>query len=177
ALMEIQASRNAARVGPRGEPILLMDQDRSRWDPLLIRRGLDALARAEALGAPLGPYALQAAIAACHARARKPDETDWTRIVALYDALAQTAPSPIVTLNRAVAVSRAYGADAGLAIVETLKDDPRLAHYHLLPSVRADLLETLGRKQEARDEYLRAAALTGNERERTLLLARAARCE
>src|SRR5581483_1196520 len=123
ALMEIQASRNAARVGPRGEPILLMDQDRSRWDPLLIRRGLDALARAEALRAPLGPYALQAAIAACHAQARKPDETDWTRIVALYDALAAIAPSPIVTLNRAVAVSRAYGADAGLAIVDMLKDD------------------------------------------------------
>jgi RNA polymerase sigma factor (sigma-70 family) len=177
ALMEIQASRNAARVGPGGEPILLMDQDRSRWDQLLISRGLTALARAEALATPLGPYALQAAIAACHARAKQPADTDWARIVALYDALAALAPSPIVALNRAVAVSRAYGPDAGLAIVDTLKDDKRLTQYHLLPSVRADLLEKLGRLQEAHAEFMRAAALARNERERTLLLARAAGCE
>jgi RNA polymerase sigma-70 factor, ECF subfamily len=177
ALMEIQASRNAARVGPGGEPILLMDQDRSRWDQLLISRGLTALARVEALATPLGPYALQAAIAACHARAKQPDDTDWARIVALYDALAALAPSPIVALNRAVAVSRAYGPDAGLAIVETLKDDKRLTQYHLLPSVRADLLEKLGRLQEAHAEFMRAAALARNARERTLLLARAAGCE
>jgi RNA polymerase sigma-70 factor (ECF subfamily) len=177
ALMEIQASRNAARVGPGGEPILLMDQDRSRWDQLLISRGLTALARAEALATPLGTYALQAAIAACHARAKQPADTDWARIVALYDALAALAPSPIVALNRAVAVSRAYGPDAGLAIVDTLKDDKRLTQYHLLPSVRADLLEKLGRLQEAHAEFMRAAALARNERERTLLLARAAGCE
>ena len=177
ALMEIQASRNAARVGPRGEPILLMDQDRSRWDRLLIHRGLTALAHAEALTTPLGPYALQAAIAACHARALRAEETDWTKIVALYDALAALAPSPIVALNRAVAVSRAYGPDAGLAIVDTLKEDRRLMQYHLLPSVRADLLEKLGRLHEAREEFLRAAELTSNERERTLLLARAASCD
>ncbi len=177
ALMEIQASRNAARVGPRGEPILLMDQDRSRWDRLLIHRGLRALAHAEALATPLGPYALQAAIAACHARALRAEETDWTKIVALYDALAALAPSPIVALNRAVAVSRAYGPDAGLAIVDTLKEDRRLMQYHLLPSVRADLLEKLGRLHEAREEFLRAAELTSNERERTLLLARAASCD
>ena len=179
ALMEIQASRIRARVGPRGEPVLLLDQDRSRWDRLLIGRGLAALARAEATGAPaggLGPYAVQAAIAACHARAATADATDWPRIAALYDGLAELAPSPVVELNRAVAVAMAFGPAAGLEIVDALADDPRLADYHLLPSVRGDLLAKLGRRDEARREFERAAALTRNERERELMLARAAAC-
>jgi RNA polymerase sigma-70 factor, ECF subfamily len=177
ALLEIQASRAAARVGASGQPILLLEQDRARWDQLLIRRGLAALERAEALGGVSGPYALQAAVAACHARARSAGETDWERIVALYDALAQLAPSPVVDLNRAVAVSMAFGPDAGLEIVDELKSDPRLSSYHLLPSVRGDLLEKLGRFEEARTEFTRAAALAQNARERTLLLGRAAACE
>jgi RNA polymerase sigma factor (sigma-70 family) len=177
ALMELQSSRNRARVGPDGEPVLLMEQNRALWDPLLIARGLAALARAQALADSLGPYALQASIAACHAQAPTADATDWARIVALYDALSQIAPSPVVTLNRAVAVSRAYGAEAGLAIVDELRADERLAHYHLLPSVRGDLLERLGRLDEARLEYSRAATLTQNQRERTLLLRRAAGCD
>ena len=174
ALMEIQASRLRARVGPSGEPILLLDQDRGRWDQLLIRRGLAALERAEALGAALGPYALQAAIAACHARARTGAETDWERIVALYDGLAEVAPSPVVELNRAVAVSMAFGPQAGLDLVDELADEPALRSYHLLPSVRGDLLARLGRTAEARAELERAAAMTRNSRERDLLLARAA---
>src|SRR6202451_1848431 len=176
ALMEIQASRMAARVGPAGQPVLLLEQDRGRWDQLLIRRGLAALTRAEGLGGALGPYALQAAVAACHARARSAGETDWVRIVALYDALAQLAPSPIVDLNRAVAVSMAFGPGAGLEIVDDLYSDSRLSAYHLLPSVRGDLLQKLGRFDEARTEFARAAALTQNERERALLLGRAASC-
>jgi RNA polymerase sigma-70 factor (ECF subfamily) len=176
ALMEIQASRAGARVGPAGQPILLLEQDRARWDQLLIRRGLAALVRAEALGGALGPYALQAAVAACHARARSAGETDWVRIVALYDALAQLAPSPVVELNRAVAVSMAFGPVAGLEIVDELTADSRLSTYHLLPSVRGDLLEKLGRLDEARTEFARAAALARNARERTLLLGRAASC-
>jgi len=174
ALMEIQASRAGARVGPLGQPVLLFDQDRARWDQLLIRRGLAALARAEALGGALGPYALQAAIAACHARARTPAETDWTRIVALYDALAQLAPSPIVELNRAVAVAMAFGPAAGLVLVDALTSEPSLRAYHLLPGVRGDLLAKLGRLDEARTEFERAASLTRNARERQLLLDRAA---
>jgi RNA polymerase sigma-70 factor (ECF subfamily) len=174
ALMEIQASRAGARVGPSGEPVLLLDQDRSRWDQLLIRRGLAALERAEALGGAGGPYALQAAIAACHARARTAAETDWARIAALYDALAQRTPSPVVELNRAVAISMAFGPAAGLEIVETLTTEPSLAGYHLLPAVRADLLAKLSRFDEARADFERAAGLTTNARERTLLLARAA---
>jgi RNA polymerase sigma-70 factor (ECF subfamily) len=170
ALMEIQASRIRARVGPGGEPILLLDQDRGRWDHLLIGRGLAALARAEALGGAYGPYTLQAAIAACHARARAADETDWTRIVALYDALAQLTPSPVVELNRAVALGMAFGPAAGLEVVDSLTADPALAGYHLLPSVRGDLLAKLGRFDEARAELARAAALTQNVRERELLL-------
>src|ERR1700691_1846054 len=177
ALMEIQASRMAARIGPSGQPILLLEQDRGRWDQLLIRRGLAALERAEALGGALGPYALQAAVAACHARARSAGETDWVRIVALYDALAQLAQSPVVELNRAVAVAMAFGPDAGLEIVDQLKLDSRLSTYHLLPSVRGDLLEKLGRFEEARSEFTRAAALAQNARERTLLLGRAASCD
>ena len=177
ALMEIQASRSRARVGPSGEPILLLDQDRGRWDQVLIRRGLAALARAEALGEALGPYALQAAIAACHARARTPEETDWVRIAALYDALAQVAPSPVVDLNRAVAVSMAFGPAAGLELVDGLTSEPSLRGYHLLPSVRGDLLVKLGRLREARAEFQRAAELTRNERERRLLLGRAEACE
>ena len=173
ALMEIQASRLRARVGPRGEPILLLDQNRARWDQLLIRRGLAALERAERLGAALGPYGLQAAIAACHARARTAEETDWVRIAALYDALAQLTPSPIVELNRAVAVAMAYGPAAGLEIVEALIEEPSLWHYHLLPSVRGDLLAKLGRHEEARIEFERAASLARNTRERELLLERA----
>ncbi len=176
ALMEIQASRAAARVGPAGEPILLLDQDRARWDHLLIRRGLAALARAEALGGALGPYALQAAIAACHARARTPAETDWARIAALYEALAGLAPSPVVELNRAVALAMAFGPAAGLELVDALTSEPSLRAYHLLPSVRGDLLVKLGRVDEARAEFERAAALTRNARERALLLARAAAC-
>jgi RNA polymerase sigma factor (sigma-70 family) len=173
ALMEIQASRLRARHGPGGEPVLLLDQDRSRWDRLLIRRGLAALERAEAIGTGLGPYGLQAAIAACHARARTPEETDWPRIVALYDALATLQPSPIVELNRAVAVSMAFGADAALPLVDALKDEPALASYHLLPGVRGDLLAKLGRHAEARAAFEHAAALARNARERDLMLARA----
>jgi RNA polymerase sigma factor (sigma-70 family) len=173
ALMEIQASRLRARVGPSGEPILLLDQNRARWDQLLIHRGLAALERAEKLGGALGPYALQAAIAACHVRERTPEETDWARIAALYDALAQLAPSPVVELNRAVAVSMVYGPAAGLEIVDALTSEPSLKNYHLLPSVRGDLLTKLGRFDEARAEFKRAAALTRNVRERELLLERA----
>jgi predicted RNA polymerase sigma factor len=176
ALMEIQASRAGARVGPGGEPIRLLEQDRARWDQLLIRRGLAALQHALNLRGGLGPYALQAAIAACHARARAAGDTDWARIVALYDALAQLAPSPIVDLNRAVAVSMAFGPDAGLEIVDKLNSDSRLSSYHLLPSVRGDLLEKLGRFAEARTEFARAAALAQNARERALLLGRASAC-
>jgi len=174
ALMEIQASRLRARVGPEGEPVLLLDQNRARWDQLLIRRGIAALERAEALGGALGPYALQAGIAACHARAHTAAETAWPRIVALYDALAQLAPSPVVELNRAVAVAMAFGPAAGLEIVETLASEPTLRNYHLLPSVRGDLLRKLGRLDEARVEFERAAALTRNAPERKLLLERAA---
>ncbi len=170
ALMEIQASRSRARVGPSGEMVLLLDQDRGRWDQLLIRRGLAALERAEKIGGALGPYALQAAIAACHARARTAAETDWARIVALYDALAELTPSPVVELNRAVAVAMAFGPAAGLALVEALTSEPSLRTYHFLPSVRGDLLVKLGRSDEARAEFERAAALTQNARERELLL-------
>lgn len=177
ALMEIQASRLPARTGRDGEPVLLLEQDRSRWDPLLVHRGLDALARAERLGGAFGPYALQAAIAACHARAPTADDTDWTRIATLYAALAQVAPSPVVELNRAVAVSMASGPAAALPLVDRLRDDPVLAHYHLLPSVRGDFLVRLGRLAEARSEFERAAELTRNERERVLLLDRAAACQ
>ena len=177
ALMEIQASRIRARVGPTGEPILLLNQNRARWDQLLIRRGFAALARAEELGSALGPYALQAAIAACHARARTPEETDWARIAALYDALAQLMPSPVVELNRAVAVSMAYSPAAGLEIVDALTSEPSLKNYHLLPSVRGDLLAKLGRFDEARAEFERAATLTQNERERAVLRDRVAACE
>ena len=176
ALMELQASRTRARVGPKGEPILLLDQNRARWDRLLIRRGLAALQRAEQLGGALGPYALQAAIAACHARARTNDETDWARIVALYDALRQLVPTPVVELNRAVAVAMAFGPAAGLELVDKLTSEPALKTYHLLPSVRGDLLKKLGRNDEARLEFERAATMTRNERERALLLERAAGC-
>jgi RNA polymerase sigma factor (sigma-70 family) len=176
ALMEIQASRAAARVGAGGEPILLLDQNRARWDALLIRRGLAALECATQLGGTLGPYALQAAIAACHARARQPQDTDWPRIAALYDALAQLAPSPVVELNRAVAVAMAFGPAAGLELVDALVDLPALRGYHLLPSVRADLLAKLGRFDAACAEWTRAASLTRNARERALLLERAAEC-
>jgi RNA polymerase sigma factor (sigma-70 family) len=174
ALMEIQASRTRARVGPNGEAIRLLDQDRTRWDYVLVNRGLAALARAEQLGGSLGPYALQAAIAACHARARTAEDTDWTRIAALYDALAQLAPSPVVALNRAVAFGMAFGPSAGLEIVDALVDEKVLEGYHLLPAVRGDLLEKLGRHREARAEFERAASLTKNAAERTLLLQRAA---
>jgi predicted RNA polymerase sigma factor len=174
ALMEIQASRLRARTSPRGKPVLLLDQDRARWDQLLIRRGLAALQRAEDLGGGFGPYTLQAAIAACHARALTAEETDWERIAALYDALAQLAPSPVVELNRAVAVAMAFGPAAGLEVVDALRDEPTLQGYHLLPSVRADLLAKLGRTDEARAELKRAAELTRNERERAMLLERAA---
>src|SRR5262245_15849853 len=181
ALMEIQASRFAARTGPSGEPVLLLEQNRARWDQLLIRRGLAALERAEAQAAtlrqPLGPYALQAAIAACHGRARAAEETDWARIVALYEALAALAPSPVVELNRAVAVAFAFGPAAGLELADRLGAEPALKNYHLLPGVRGDLLVKLGRHQEARTEFERAASLTRNERERALLLKRAAECE
>jgi RNA polymerase sigma factor (sigma-70 family) len=176
ALMELQASRLRARTGPRGEPILLLDQNRALWDPLLIRRGLEALARAEALGGARGPYALQAAIAACHARAHTADETDWRLIASLYQTLAAITPSPVVELNRAVAVSMAFGAAAGLEIADALLAEPALASYHLLPSVRGDLLRKLGRLDEARLELERAASLTRNARERDLLLERAAEC-
>jgi predicted RNA polymerase sigma factor len=171
--MEIQASRLRARVGPGGQPILLLDQDRSRWDHILIGRGLKALERAESLG-ERGPYAMQAAIAACHARARTADATDWKRISTLYEELGELAPSPIIELNRAVAVGMAHGPAAGLAIVDTLRSEPSLKSYHLLPSVRADLLAKLGRSEEARAEFERAASLTRNTRERDLLLGRAA---
>ncbi len=173
ALMEIQASRLGARVGPSGEPILLLDQDRARWDRLLIRRGLAALERAERLGGALGPYALQAAIGACHARATTAAETDWPRIVALYDAVAQLAPSPVVELNRAVAVGMAFGPAAGLDLVDALVAEPSLKSYHLLPAVRGDLMRKLGRFDEARAEFERAASLTENLRERELLQRRA----
>ena len=176
ALMEIQASRARARRGPTGEPVLLLEQDRSRWDQLLIRRGLAALERAEALGGARGPYALQAALAACHARARTAADTDWARIAGLYGALGEVAPSPIVELNRAIALAMLFGPEAGLKLVDALKDAPALASYHLLPSVRGDFLTKLGRFDEARAELERAAALTQNARERALLLARAAAC-
>jgi RNA polymerase sigma factor (sigma-70 family) len=176
ALMEIQASRARARTGPQGEPVLLLEQDRARWDQLLIRRGLAALRRAEELGGALGPYALQAAIAACHVRARTPEQTDWERIVALYDALAQLTASPVVELNRAVAVAMAFGPEAGLELVDALVSEGSLDGYHHLPAVRGDLLAKLGRLDEARDELERAASLTRNERERAVLLARAAAC-
>jgi RNA polymerase sigma factor (sigma-70 family) len=174
ALMELQASRLRARVGPGGEPVLLADQDRARWDWLLVRRGLARLELAQAAGRPLGPYTLQAAIAACHARARSVEETDWPRIVALYDALAALTGSPVVELNRAVAVTMAYGPEAGLEVVDALAGEPALRGYHLLPSVRGDILARLGRDEEARAEFARAAELCANERERELLLRRAA---
>ena len=173
ALMEIQASRARARVGPNGEPVLLLDQNRARWDQLLIHRGLAALQRAESLADERGPYTLQAAIAACHARARTARETDWARIAALYDVLAERTPSPIVELNRAVAVGMAEGPAAGLALVDALMGEPSLRSYHLLPSVRGDLLAKLDRHEEARTEFERAASLTRNARERALLLERA----
>lgn len=176
ALMEIQASRLRTRVGPEGEPVLLLDQDRARWDRLLIRRGLAALDRAAAIGAQPGPYALQASIAACHAQALTPAQTNWPRIAALYAALALRAPSPVVELNRAVALSMALGPAAGLEIVDSLADEPALKQYHLLPSVRGDLLAKLGRLDEARAEFDRAAALARNARERELLLGRAREC-
>jgi predicted RNA polymerase sigma factor len=178
ALMEIQASRLGARKGPSGEPILLLDQNRARWDQLLIRRGLAALDLAETLAASngirLGPYALQAAIAACHARARKAEDTDWARIVGLYGALAEIMPSPVIELTRAVALSMLMGPAAGLEIIDALAKEPALKTYHLLPSVRGDLLAKIGRHKEARAEFERAAGLTENVRERDLLLARAA---
>lgn len=176
ALMELQASRAKARVGPSGEPILLKDQDRAQWDQLLIRRGLGALDRAKQLGIAAGPYVVQAELAACHAKARTPEETDWARIVRLYDALAQLSPSPVIELNRAVAVSMAFGPAAGLELVNALTSDPSLEKYHLLPSVRGDLLTKLRRFDEARLEFERAASLTRNVRERELLLQRAKAC-
>lgn len=176
ALLEIQASRNRARMGPTGEPILLMDQDRSKWDHLLVQRGLEALNRAMQLGRPLGPYTLQAAIAACHARARRYEDTDWVRIVALYDALAQITQSPVVELNRAVAMAMAFGPEAGLELVDELVKEPLLQGYHLLPAVRGDLLFKLGRMAEASNEFERAAFLTKNSRERALLLGRVKAC-
>jgi RNA polymerase sigma factor (sigma-70 family) len=177
ALMELQASRTPARVSASGEPILLLEQNRTLWDQLLIRRGLAALARAQSIDGPLGPYSLQGAIAACHARARTAAETDWPRIVALYDALDELQPSPVVTLNRAVAVSMAYGPSVALEIVDALRNESRLREYHLLPSVRGDLLERLGRLDEARAEFSHAASLAGNARERSLLLERMAACD
>jgi RNA polymerase sigma factor (sigma-70 family) len=174
ALMEIQASRTRARTTPSGEPILLGEQNRARWDQLQIRRGLASLQRAEALGGAGGPYALQAAIAACHARAPSVDDTDWPRIAALYDQLAQRMPSPVVSLNRAVAHAQAFGPEAGLALVDVLRDEPLLRHYHLLPSVRGDLLRRLGRHDEARQAFEHAASLARNSRERELLMQRAA---
>jgi RNA polymerase sigma-70 factor (ECF subfamily) len=176
ALMEIQASRARARIGPDGAPVLLLEQNRARWDQILIRRGLAALARAEGLGGALGPYALQAAIAACHARARIADDTDWGRIAALYTALAELTPSPVVELNRAVAFGMAFGPAAGLEIADTLSDERTLKAYHLLPAVRGDLLAKLGRAEEARAAFERAAGLTRNARERAVLLARAEKC-
>lgn len=176
ALMEIQASRTLARCDAEGNPVLLLEQNRARWDQLLIRRGLNALKRAEALGGARGPYALQAAIAACHGRARSAEDTDWARIAGLYEALAKAAPSPIVELNRAVAVAMAFGPAAGLKLVNALQSEPLLKHYHLLPSVRGDLLYKLGRYDEARNEFERAAALTRNAREQQFLRRRAAEC-
>jgi RNA polymerase sigma factor (sigma-70 family) len=176
ALMEIQASRSAARTGPSGEPIPLLEQNRGRWDQLLIRRGFAALLRAEKAGAPLGPYVLQGAIAACHAQARTPEETDWARIATLYQALAHLSPSPVIELNRAVALGMAFGPAQGLELADRLAGEPALKNYHLLPSVRADFLARLGRSDEARSEYERAAALTRNEAERRVLLERAAAC-
>jgi predicted RNA polymerase sigma factor len=176
ALMELQASRLRARTGPAGEPVLLLDQDRARWDQVLIQRGLAALERAEQCAGALGPYGLQAAIASCHARARTADDTDWERIVALYDALAQLAPSPVVELNRAVAIAMAFGPAAGLEIVDRLVSEGSLRGYHLLPSVRGDLLVKLGRAAEARAEFEQAASVTRNARERELLLRRAEAC-
>ncbi|HEY1142295.1 MAG TPA: RNA polymerase sigma factor [Lysobacter sp.] len=176
ALMEIQASRAGARTGPSGEPILLLDQDRARWDRLLINRGLAELERAEKLGGPRGPYTLQAAIAACHARALKPEDTDWARIAGFYAELARLTGSPIVELNRAVALSMLFGPAAGLELVDALAGDAALSRYHLLPSVRGDLLFKLGRMDEARAEFERAAEMTRNEREKALLLERAAGC-
>lgn len=176
ALMEIQASRVGARVGPKGEPIPLMEQNRARWDHLLIRGGLEALTKAEGLGKPLGTYGLQAAIAACHARARSPEDTDWQRITALYDALAEVAPSPVVELNRAVALTYAYGPASGLELVDELMDEPSLKGYHLLHAVRGDFLSKLGRFEEAIREFRRAAELTRNEREKALMLERASAC-
>jgi RNA polymerase sigma-70 factor, ECF subfamily len=173
ALMELQASRLAARTGVNGEAVLLMDQDRGRWDPIHVRRGLESLGRAHRLGGALGPYALQAAIAACHARAATPGETDWEHIAALYDALAQLMPSPIVELNRAVAAGHAFGPQAGLELVDALEEEKALDGYHLLPAVRGDLLERLGRQEEARRAFARAAAMTDNAREREMLLKRA----
>jgi predicted RNA polymerase sigma factor len=175
ALMEIQASRLEARVGRTGEPVLLLEQDRARWDQLLIRRGLAALARAEDTSRTRGPYTLQAAIAACHARAITPGDTDWTRIAVLYAELARVAPSPVVDLNRAVAAAMAFGPALGLQMVDTLLADASLSEYHLLPAVRGDLLAKLGRHAEARQEFERAASLTRNARERDVLLARAAK--
>jgi RNA polymerase sigma factor (sigma-70 family) len=177
ALMELQASRLRARVGPHGEPILLADQHRARWDHLLVQRGLAGLRRAEELSGALGPYTLQAAIAACHARARSVKETDWPRIVALYDALAALTGSPVVELNRAVAVTMAFGPEAGLELIDSLADEPALRGYHLLPSVRGDVLVRMGRVAEAREEFERAADLCDNERERELLLSRAIACD
>jgi RNA polymerase sigma factor (sigma-70 family) len=174
ALMELQASRLSARTEPDGEPVLLVDQNRARWDHVLIRHGLAALAKAEALPGPKGPYVLQAAISACHARARTPDETDWVRIAALYTALVEVLPSPVIELNRAVAMGRAFGSQAGLAIADAVRDQPALTHYHLLPAVRGDLLEKLGRREEARAEFERAASLTQNAREQMLMKKRAA---
>jgi len=176
ALMEIQASRSAARTGPSGEAVLLLDQDRTRWDQLLIHRGLAALERAEKLGRTPGPYVLQAAIASCHARALRPEETDWTRIAELYSELAQLTPSPVIELNRAVAVGMAFGPAAGLGLVDRLTSEPSLRSYHLLPSVRGDLLAKLGRFDEARAEFERAASLTRNARERNLLHERIRAC-
>jgi predicted RNA polymerase sigma factor len=176
ALMELQSSRAKARTGPSGEPVLLLDQDRRRWDRLLIRRGLESIDRAWALEGEPGPYLLQAAIAACHARAAEAGDTDWARIAGLYAVLAAVAPSPVVELNRAVAISMAFGPENGLVAVDALLDEPALQDYHLLPSVRGDLLFKLGRLEEARAEFERAASLTRNERERALLLDRAAAC-
>ena len=176
ALMEIQASRTRARVDREGQPVPLLEQNRGRWDQLLIRRGFAALLRAEKLGGPLGPYVVQAAIAACHAQARTAAETDWAGIAALYETLARLAPSPVVELNRAVAVGMAFGPARGLQLVDALTTEPALKDYHLLPSVRGDLLAKLGRRDEAREEFEHAAALTRNARERTLLLQRAAAC-